>query len=359
MWSVATVLVLAIGLVVPGASFESTPSRQPAESLTVAFTGDILVHLSVARAAARLGDPYDFGPLFDPVRHILSRVDLAICHLETPLSRTGAISSFPVFNSPPEIAQGLAHAGYDGCSTASNHSFDQGVVGISDTIEVLDAAGLQQAGMAQLPKGSGKAAMYRIGDMTLGHISGTFSLNGFRVPASKSWLVQMLDADQMIRSAERAKAAGADLVVASVHCCVEYARTPTQAQLEFAHQLVESPFIDLVVTHHSHVVAPIEKVGDEFIAHGLGNCLSGQTQRPVLADGVILVARATSNGNVWRFSSLEVVPTVVTRGSYQVMPAAPDSDSYQRTMTTLEMMGADVGLYRVPGLTPSQLRLIE
>ena len=59
--------------------------------------------------------------------------DLAICHLEVPLANAdGPFTGFPTFSAPPEVATALAATGYDTCSTASNHTFDQGAEGAPD-----------------------------------------------------------------------------------------------------------------------------------------------------------------------------------------------------------------------------------
>ena len=55
--------------------------------------------------------------------------DLAICHLETPVAPPGGpYRGYPSFAVQPQIVDALAGAGYDLCSTASNHSVATGDV---------------------------------------------------------------------------------------------------------------------------------------------------------------------------------------------------------------------------------------
>ncbi|MDH3308086.1 MAG: CapA family protein, partial [Acidimicrobiia bacterium] len=94
-------------------------------NFTMAFTGDLILHAPVNGAAARYGrssdSRFDFEPMFGPVAGILSEADLAICHLEVPLSPTSTgLSGYPTFLGPGELAAALVAAGYDGCSVASN-----------------------------------------------------------------------------------------------------------------------------------------------------------------------------------------------------------------------------------------------
>ena len=78
----------------------------------------------------------------------------------------------------------------------------------------------------------------------------------------------------MLADAARARKAGAQVVIASLHCCVEYQHDPTAAQVAAVHALLASPDIDLVIGHHAHVVQPFEKIDGKWVAYGLGNLVA-------------------------------------------------------------------------------------
>ncbi len=316
----------------------------------IVFTGDILVHTPLA-ARARTAGGYDFTTMFTRVAPILRDADIAICHLEVPLSPTSSdLSSFPNFNAPAEVASALAWAGYDGCSTASNHSFDRGVAGVAGTLDVLQQAGLLQAGMSSTPEDAWAAAVYEGRGLRLSHIAATYWLNGYRMPDEEQWYVQLLDKEEILAIAAREKRSGSDLVAVSIHCCVEYQHEPTPAQGDLYRELIGSPDIDLVVGHHSHVVGPVEEIDGEYIVYGLGNFLSAQNFRPGVADGVIVSARATQDGGAWSITGIDVVPTWVQPGTYRIFPAvAANSGSHQRTLEIVRMYGADVAQWVWPG----------
>ncbi|HET8658043.1 MAG TPA: CapA family protein, partial [Micromonosporaceae bacterium] len=130
----------------------SAPAARLPRSLTVIGAGDVLLHPAVWRQAAAdaaaAGRPgYDFGPIFAGVAPDVTAADLAICHLETPLGPPGGpFSGYPRFSVPPQVATALRQAGFDTCSTASNHTLDAGEQGVYRTLDVLDAAGLRHAG---------------------------------------------------------------------------------------------------------------------------------------------------------------------------------------------------------------------
>jgi len=356
-----------------------TPIVKPApRTFTVAFTGDVLSHRGVTRRAAanaaREGG-YDYRPMFAAVRPILSAADLAICHLETPLSRDNAsLSGFPLFNVPFQLAAALADAGYDSCSTASNHALDARADGIAATLEQLDRAGIGHVGTARTPEEAAVPRLYRVQGVTVGHLSYTFGVNGLTLPTSQPWLVNLIDANRILADARAARDAQAEFVVVSLHWGVEYQWMPTAEQTLLAHQLLPSPDIDLIVGHHAHVVQPVERIGTEYVVYGLGNFLSNQSAACCTAaaqDGVIVEARVTEGPQQGAFAveALTFTPTRVDRSDFKIVPVALALDdpnlgsglraeleaSWQRTtrvMTTLAAPGLTPST-TPPGLTPS------
>lgn len=303
------------------------PSGGPStrRDFTMAFTGDILIHSSLwERAGLHAGGAgYDFRPLLGPVRPVLQAADLAICHLETPLSPDDRdIASYPVFETPASLADAIAWAGYDGCSTASNHSLDGGVDGVRATLRHLDRVGLGHAGTARSKAEARRITTYRVAGARIAHLSFTFGFNGF--VADTPWRANRIDVPAVLADVARARAAGADLVVVSLHWGVEYTQ-PTMWQRQTAARLARSPAIDLLVGHHAHVVQPVTRTHGTWVAYGLGNLLSGMTSSlgtPAVADGVVLRAHVRRHGGAWRIDRLSAVPTMVRYGTWQVLPVA-------------------------------------
>ena len=343
------------------------------------FTGDTLVHGAVFNQAqtygTKSGKAYDFNPMFDKVRPIISSADVAICHQETPLSADNKqLSGFPVFSTPHEIADGLLNAGYDGCSTASNHSFDRNVQGITDTTAVFEQVGLKQSGIARTPEENAKATVYTANGVTIAHLAYTYGLNGYVLPADKPWLVRLINKDKdsptdqpyasqfILADAKAARTAGADLVVISIQWGAEYQSKPTPSQVALANELLASPDIDLVVGHHVHVIQPIDRVGEKYVVFGVGNFLSNQSPQadPSLPaasqDGVVVDVTFTESdvNGVFKTTKVGYTPTWVDRSGYIITPVAAAlkdastpattktvlQQSWQRTTTAINANGA-------------------
>ena len=312
----------------------------PPRTAILAFTGDLLAHVPVQSAAAayattnpgagsEVGSGYDFRPMFDEVSPINSTVDLAICHIETPLSRDDtALSGYPLFNAPRNLAVAARQAGYDGCSTASNHSFDKNVVGVFSTIEVIEAAGLRQAGMARSHLEDLAPVIYEANGIAVAHISATYSLNGLVLPSDQPYLVDPIDPSAIIFEARAAKDAGAEFVIVSLQWGNEYQSAPSDAQIQWLNEILPSDEVDLIIGHHVHVVQPVDRLGDEYVVFGLGNFLSNQSANccPVeTQDGMIaLVALLEGPDGKIKATAVDYVPTWVDRQAGYVIRNALD-----------------------------------
>ena len=306
----------------------TTVEREP-RSFTVAATGDLLIHGPVARAA-RTPDGWDFTPMFASVAPVLRAADLAVCHLETPLSPDNArVSHYPAFQVPRELADAVAFAGYDTCSLASNHATDAGVEGIRGTTANLDRVGVAHAGMARSRVERDQPTLLEAGGAVVAHLSYTYGFNNGDLPADKAYLSNVIDEAAILDEARRARAAGADFVVLSLHWGTGYRARPDDYQTDIGPRLLAAPHIDLILGHHAHVVQPVALIGGELLAYGLGNFLSNQspdtciTCPPATQDGVILHLTFTENAETggWTVVDVSHTPTYVDLSDFVIVDA--------------------------------------
>jgi poly-gamma-glutamate synthesis protein (capsule biosynthesis protein) len=306
----------------------------PLRRVTLAFTGDTLIHSPIIDQARRIGAGagYDFRPMFERLAPLLALADVAVCHLETPVAPRGApLGAHPLYGVPAEVGTALGAAGYHRCSTASNHALDQGAPGVDATISALALAGVDQSGMAASAAGA-TARTFEAAGVRLAHLSYTFSFNGLRPPPDEPWRANLIDPVRILDDAAEARRLGAEMVVVSLHWGVEGVAAVTPAQRRLAEQLTESSDIDLVVGHHAHVLQPIEQVNGTWVVYGLGNLLSnmptGDRWPASTQDGAIVfvTAEVLPNGRALVGRPV-VVPTWVERGPFVVRPVLEDLES--------------------------------
>jgi len=273
--------------------------------VTVIGSGDVLIHPPVweqaaadAHAEGRTG--YDFGPIFASVVPRTRAVDVAICELETPLAPPGGpFQGYPTFSAPPQVLTALRGAGYDSCTTASNHTIDQGFSGLKRTLDELDAAGLKHTGSARTPTEAARPLIITLGNgARVAQLAYSFGFNGLIRPAGQEWSANLTDVPTILAAAHRAKAAGADIVVLSLHWGVEYNHGVTALQVQQAHALLASPDIDVILGDHSHAVEPFERINGKWVAYSMGDQISRHAE----------IRNDDREGAMPRFTFTEVAP---------------------------------------------------
>ncbi|MEV5884289.1 CapA family protein [Streptomyces sp. NPDC052020] len=291
-----------------------------ADAFTLVASGDVLPHSSVIERAAfdAGGTGYDFRPMLAGVEPVVSGADVALCHMETVYGENGDYTGYPTFKSPPEVARGLAATGYDGCSTASNHSLDDGADGIHRTLNALDRAGVRHAGSARTEGEARTVTILRAGRARLAHLAYTYDTNGHPMPPGRPWAVNLIDADRILADARAARRAGADVVAVSLHWGTEWRDDPDERQLALARRLTAArtagrPDIDVILGTHAHVPQPYQRVNGTWVVYGMGDQIAG---RMVNHDGV-----ADPRGNESTIARFTFAPPARPGGRWEVRKA--------------------------------------
>ncbi|MDJ0346882.1 CapA family protein [Streptomyces sp. H10-C2] len=366
----------------PASKRDSGPSA-PAGSapgpkgFTLVASGDVLPHTAIIQQAQADagGSGYDFHQMLAGVKPVVSTADLAICHMETVYgAKGGPFSGYPTFKSPPEVARALKDTGYDSCSTASNHTLDDGADGVRRTLDAMDAVGVRHAGSARTAAEAGKPALLKAGGATVAQLAYTYDTNGFPQPEGQPWAVNVIEPDRIIADARAARQAGADVVLVSLHWGTEWRDEPDEMQLSVAKKLTAARTggrsdIDLILGTHAHIPQAYEKVNGTWVVYGMGDQVAGpmftyddhQDARGNMGS----IARFTfappdRAGQRWTVRKAEFIPQLMDLGPpsrvvtlNDALRRAPGRSDYVRARDHIRMMvlsrgGAAEGLTMVP-----------
>jgi poly-gamma-glutamate capsule biosynthesis protein CapA/YwtB (metallophosphatase superfamily) len=376
---VAGVVVLAFTATRAGDGIQGLPTTpeqiredqlaaQPVH-LTVEASGDLLIHTAVWLRAQALagGSGYDFAPLFKEIKPYVAGADVALCHMETPMSPAPP-TSYPIFNTPPALAQGVAATGWDACDTASNHSVDQGQEGIDATGRAFDKAGIQHTGSFPSATAQRKLVMLHVDGVRVAFLAYTTDTNG--IPLPNPWSVNIASASRVLADAHRAVKAGADAVIVNLHwggqIVAEYQSEPSPGQLALVKKLTASRDVTAIVGQGPHAVQPIERVNGKYVVFSEGNLVSNQSPEAALPassqDGLVALLSLVVDDRGARVTGVRYVPVWVRHPDYGVLPVGPAlqrgeadatllRDSYERTVS---VAGRAKGVEPVPKRLPGQ-----
>jgi poly-gamma-glutamate capsule biosynthesis protein CapA/YwtB (metallophosphatase superfamily) len=306
-----------------------TIGRTITEKITIGAIGDILIHDTVYKDAFN-GSQYNFNPIFEEVKSILETPDILTANQESMLGGVEiGVSSYPMFNSPHEVADALVNTGVDIVSLANNHTLDKGERGILSATDYLNSIGLPHVGSFLNEEDRKKLRVLNKNGIKLAFLSYTYGTNGIPIPNGKDFLVNLINRDQMKEEIHRAKQE-ADVVVMSIHWGNEYQRIPTSEQKDLANFLANEG-VDIIFGSHPHVLQPMEWIETadgrkSFVIYSLGNFISGQIWDYKDIGGMATVEitkQVTESGKTIELSNPNFYPTFVSSKNfrnYRVVP---------------------------------------
>ena len=307
----------------PAGTTAPKPAPEPVD-LTIEANGDFLIHSPVwLRARQNAGaSGYDFAPMFKLIKPYVKGSDLALCHVETPMTPRPP-KGYPVFNTPPALAKAIASTGWDACDTASNHSLDLGQYGIDQTGYALGRQDVDHTGSFPSESAARRITMLKAKGFKVAYLAYTQVSNGQAKP--HPWSLNMASAGKILADARKARRLGADIVIVNVHWGEEYQHEPSGAQKKLAGKVAASPLVTALIGQHVHVVQPIRRVRGKLVVFGEGNLVSNQGASAGLPaasqDGYLALLRIRAvPGGTARLRRVDYVPVYVRHPDFMVVP---------------------------------------
>lgn len=265
------------------------------ETISLAFVGDILLAESVGDMMKQYGDDY---PYKEALFH-LSEPDLTAANLEYPVTKRGTPAEDKqfVFKGDAGALPAMKDSGIDIVSLANNHTLDQGVVGLLDTMSHLDEAGIDHMGAGKNDTEAFAPVIKEANGIKVAYIgvSRVVPTGDWKADKNRAGVAETYDYTRTKAAIKKAKEK-ADLVVVMVHWGIEKADKPEPYQRDFARVYIDSG-ADLVIGSHPHVLQGFEQYKGKWIAYSLGNFIFSAYPKGATADTGVLNAVCTKSGD--------------------------------------------------------------
>lgn len=245
-------------------------------SASLIMVGDALIHSSIYMDAKTSTGSYDFRPMLEKIKPIVSKYDLKYYNQETVLGGVElGLSNYPRFNSPYEVGDAFIDAGFNLVSLATNHTMDKGEQGVLNSLSYW---GKQQniltAGSYKSFEDRDRKVIKEINGIKYAFFSYTTWTNGLETPTGKEYLNNVYNEELAKNDIERVKDE-VDIIIVAMHWGTEYSKGISDSQVEIANYL-SSLGVDIIIGSHPHVVEPIEFIGKTMVIYSLGNFISDQ-----------------------------------------------------------------------------------
>ncbi len=262
-----------------------TPSNE--HEITLFFVGDIMLNRGVEYIVNKYsGKNWKFP--FSKIAEFLNKADILFGNLEGPISNQGRkVGSIYSFRMSPEVLEGLKFVGFDILSLANNHTLDYGIEALEQTMELLKENGIEYVGAGKDRKEAYSAKIIELKNTKIAFLAFTdLGVQTFSATDNKPGIAWIDDPLEPVRYIEQARKE-ANVVIVSFHTGQEYQSEPTPMQRILAQKAIEAGS-NLVIQHHSHVIQPVEKYKQGWIAYGLGNFVFDQGFSEKTMQGLLL-----------------------------------------------------------------------
>lgn len=246
----------------------------------VFMVGDSLIHGGVYDDAREWDGSYDFKPMLQHIKPIVSKYDIAYYNQETILGgKDLGISSYPRFNSPQEVGDAFIDAGFNLVSLATNHTMDKGEYGVQKSVEYWNShpeIGTSGQWLSYDERAASIKKVYEVNNIKYAFISYTTWTNGLETPEGKDYLNNVYS-DEKAKADIESVRDSVDFVIVAMHWGTEYSFGVDSSQEHIANYL-SSLGVDLIIGAHPHVIETVEYINDgkTFVIYSLGNFLSDQ-----------------------------------------------------------------------------------
>ena len=274
---------------------EEKTEEEKTYKASVIAVGDNLIHSSVYKDANTGYNEYDFKPMYELIKPISSKYDIAYYNQETILGgKELGVNDYPTFNSPQEVGDAMIDAGFNLVSLATNHTMDSGEKAVLKSREYWDKQeNVIAVGSYSSAEDREKIRIGNKNNITYTMLNYTYGTNGITVPIGKEYLVNVWPTDleindperdyeyqeykkQVKKDIEKVRDKVDDLIVA-MHWGVEYTHEPTAYEKDMAEYLAKEG-VDVIIGTHPHVIQPVTWIDNTLVIYSLGNFISAQYQ---------------------------------------------------------------------------------
>ena len=307
-------------------------------TIHIKAAGDLNVTNTVINAGVAVGG-YNYTRAFMDVASTLSDADLTVLNLEGNIC--GEPYGSDTTSAPRELLDGLRNAGVDLIQMANSCTINNGLIGLTSTLQSIRAAGLEPVGAFASESEFQQSKGYTITEaqgVKVAFVAFTKGLGGRGLPAGNDNLVNILyedyastydkiDRTRITNILKAVEAEKPDITIALLHWGSEYNDDISDTQKSIVN-LMKKQGVDVILGTHPHTVQAIEydELAGTLVAYSLGDFF-GDASRGGTNYSIILDLEITKDSSTGT--------TKVTNYSYTpiyTVSEAESADGYRRVV---------------------------
>ena len=307
-------------------------------TIHIKAAGDLNVTNTVINAGVAVGG-YNYTRAFMDVASTLSDADLTVLNLEGNIC--GEPYGTATTSAPRQLLTALRSAGVDVLQMANSCTINNGLIGLTSTLQSIRAAGLEPVGAFASESEFQQSKGYTITEaqgVKVAFVAFTKGLGGRGLPAGNDNLVNILyedyastydkiDRTRITSVLKAVEAEKPDITIALLHWGSEYNDDISDTQKSIVN-LMKKQGVDVIIGTHPHTVQAIEydELAGTLVAYSLGDFF-GDASRGGTNYSIILDLEITKDSSTGT--------TKVTNYSYTpiyTVSEAESADGYRRVV---------------------------
>ena len=301
------------------------PTDTPApatRSFSLTAGGSICVDSSIQKVCTT-DTGYRFDRLLEPISSVLP-ADLTLATLENTCISTEKLTDV---NAPTDLLSALHSSGLNTLCIGFNGALNNGVDGLSATINAISSAGMTPYGLYPSAEARNHPTLMNANGVTVALLSYQNELSSagkkHTTKDEQAFLYAKPTLPTISADISAAKAAGAQVIIVSLCWGKEGSTTPSKTQRELAQSIADAG-ADVILGTHSGTLQPVELLtakradGEHptLCAYSLGNLLSSDREKRTTICSILLHVSITyrQDTDSVTFDSLTYTPTYVWRG---------------------------------------------
>ena len=328
----------------------SAANQSPITTIHIKAAGDLNVTDSVVNSGMSVSG-YEYSRAFKDVAAVLADADLTVMNFEG--NACGEPYGSSTTSAPIELLQGLRNCGVDLLQTANSCVINNGLIGLTSTLNAIRSAGLEPVGSFATLSEFQNSKGYTIADVQgvkVAFVAFTKGIGGRGMPAGNEDLVNLLYVDYATEYSEvdwegiesilkNVEAEKPDITIALLHWGSEYNDDISKTQKSIITRMQKNG-VDVILGTHPHTLQPIiyDETKGTLIAYSLGDffgdAVRGGTNYSIILD--LEITKDSSTGI-----------TKVTDYSYTPIYTLTEAecDGYRRVVRIDKAMEAYNGNY--------------
>lgn len=307
----------------PTTEATTEPPIKPVTINLVAI-GDMLMHAGASMPGLQADGTYNYDYLFANVGDAIKTADLAVVNNEVIMGGNEiGLLGYPNFNVRTELADAEVKAGFDVVLSATNHTLDQHMSGLTNTLNYWNTnyPDIALLGVHESAEDAAEITIREVEGIKIAMLNYTYGLNGYSLPQGSEYAIDLMlpaTRDKIMKDIAKADSM-ADIVVVFPHWGVEYQFKQNDEQSSWARAMTEAG-ADLIIGTHPHVLQPVEWITAEngnrsLVYYSLGNFVSIQYYNYSMLGGMADVSiTKDENGTYISSYDMEFLITHYTSG---------------------------------------------